>query len=247
MLSNLFKEAIVKFFIREPIKKKYRIRWWLVYGPPRTGTSYITNLISSRSKLFIQDWGLRRILSLPPNLNYIKFDGDRFLRDVSNNILDNAYMHLQKQEILESIFKKTKYIDLVFKQAGLDSETYNILVKMWGKPERKIFCFREPAGYISSAKKQFSQLTLSENQERYIHFLNTYEKIGGDIIEYTSKLKITDYTLFLKPLDIDMNSVQEFIYKGKYEQEDVTEEMSLAYQNFKEKNILRIFNKSNLA
>ncbi len=252
MFNNQFKETMIRFLtqvlIREVIKQKHRKRWWLVYGPPRTGTTYITRLISSCSKLFVSDWHLQHILRPLSDRKDIKFDQERFFKDVSNNILDNAHMSKGKRlKTLESIFlRRAQYIDLVFKQQGLSFEEYNTLIRMWGKPERKIFCFREPAGYISSARKKFFQHTLNQDQRIYVRSLDTYEKIGGDIIEYTADLNIEDYILFLKPLELEKNSLEKFKYKGNQTNEDITEEMWSVYQSFKEKNAPKIFNNSKM-
>ena len=74
-------------------------------------------LIRTCSVLFVSDWGLAPILNPVPNwlkirsapdFAYIRFDYERFLRDVSNNILDSAYGGHGIQ------------LDLVDKQATLD-------------------------------------------------------------------------------------------------------------------------------
>ena len=75
---------------RWPIARRRRLDWWLVYGPVRSGTSYMMHLIGSNARLRIGDWGLRHGLGLPPDLPHVAFDRDRARADVSRNVLTTA-------------------------------------------------------------------------------------------------------------------------------------------------------------
>ena len=196
------------------------IRWWLIHGPERSGTTFMNDLVASDSKQFVSDWGLSNILKLTRDLKYILFDNERALRDICNNILDNA----------KSSGGST--LDLVFKQAGLTLDEYNRLVEMWGEPERKIFCLREPASYMSSVIKKFSHKPISASQNRYIGILKKYEEIGGEIFEYGPNTTLDEYIDFVRPLKIDKDKF-DFKYTGKSNNELVTQEMWDAYERIK--------------
>ena len=208
------------------ISKVPKLRWWYIYGLSRSGTTYMTVLIRNASKLCVSDWGLGRMLN---QFNLIKgIDKDRLLEDLASNILDNANLGQGNQ------------LDLVFKQANGSFEEYQLLVKMFGEPERKIFCFREPAGYIASAQKKFKS-TLEALQDAYIRNLKRYEEIGGDIIEYSKDLTLDDYLIFLEPLKLNKMFFENFSYTGESKPEDTTEEMWSVYNSFKEINIAKIY------
>lgn len=169
----------------------------------------------------VGDWGLSSLLRLTPEYPYITFDHDRALRDISNNILDNACAG-----------GGTK-LDLVFKQAGIEVHEYQALVRMWGPPARVIFCVREPSGYIASAVKKFPYFTLSYLQDAYVGALARYEEIGGDIFEYSDSLTTQHYMDFLSPL-IAADSIKEQLrFKGGYDAMSVTDDMWSAYHVFK--------------
>ena len=215
---------------RRALKRKAELRWWLVYGPPRSGTSYMLQLIRTCSVLFVSDWGLAPILNPVPNwlkirsapdFAYIRFDYERFLRDISNNILDSAYGGHGIQ------------LDLVDKQATLDPREYQALVKMWGVPARTIFCLREPAGYIASAVNKFVYDSVEHLQQVYIDSVDSYLQIKGDVFEYTPDLTISDYTSFLRPLDFRGKRLVPFRHNGVQEHEQATEDMWSAYHRVK--------------
>ena len=210
--------------LRGSLKQKDRLRWWLVYGAARTGTTYMVDMIANAARLKVSDWCLDRILQLTPAYDYVKFDRQRALRDISDNIIDNAY------------FGQRGDLDLVFKEANLEIPEYETLVQMWGKPERTIFCFRQPAGYISSGQKHFSgeiHIPIPRLQELYVKLFENHRTIGGDPFEYGPHLKLDDYLSFLKPLKIDKASCQPFAYKGEDKNEFTTDAMWKAYHGFK--------------
>lgn len=216
---------------RGVIKRKPELRWWLVYGPPRSGTSYMLRLAKSCSVLYVSDWGLGPVLDPVPDwlndrsasaFDYIRFDYKRFLKDISNNILDNAYLGNGIQ------------LDLVYKQATLGPNQYQVFVRMWGPPARAIFCIREPAAYIASAVKKFIYDSVERLQQVYIDSMDSYLHIKGDMFEYTPELHVSDYTSFLEPLNLEGKRLVPFRYGGEPDHEHVTEEMWSAYYRAKE-------------
>jgi hypothetical protein len=217
--------------IRKALEQQSELKWWLVHGAYRTGSSYLVRLIKTCARLYINDWGLMPILApIPgwlelktdPARDFVTFDHERFLRDISNNILDNAYAGDGNQ------------LDLVYKQVVLHPHEYQALVKMWGPPERIIFCLREPAGYMASATKKFAQAVLEAVQQGYIDAINYYALIGGDVFEYTPELSVEDYVPFLKPLNLEGKRLPAFRYRGERDQEHTSEEMWNAYYKVKE-------------
>lgn len=215
--------------LRKMMKKKSKLRWWLIYGSGRSGTTYMVDMIASKARLKISDWTLYQMLKLTPGSSYIHFDRDRALRDISHNLLDNAERIEPKGDL-----------DLIFKQADMEPHEYTMLVKMWGEPERKIFCFRQPAGYIASAEKLFSEmLTVSQMQELYVMSFDHYKVVGGEPFEYGSHLSLDDYLQFLKPLAIRREDCKPFRYKGEDKDEFTTEAMWNAYKGFKKENNLK--------
>ncbi len=189
----------------------------------------MVDMIGTCSRLKISDWTLYQMLKLTPTSKYIRFDRDRALRDISHNLLDNA----------ERI-DYGGYLDLIFKQADMEPHEYSVLVKMWGEPERKIFCFRQPAGYIASAEKLFSEmLTVAQMQELYVKSFEHHKLVGGEPFEYGSHLALDDYLRFLAPLPIRRESCKGFLYKGEDKDEFTTEAMWDAYKNFKKENHLK--------
>ena len=70
------------------------------------------------------------------------------------------------------------------------NSNYQLLTKIFGEPKRKIFCFREPNGYIASAAKKFADQKLENLKNLYLRNFLICEQVGGDIMEY--HLGITD-------------------------------------------------------
>lgn len=217
---------------REAIKPGAELKWWLVYGPPRTGSTYMVRLIKRCSTLYVSDWGLEAILEVipawlearsSPVFDYIRFDQDRFVNDISANILDNAYPGGGSQ------------LDLVYKQATLRPAQYQAMIRMWGAPERAICCIRDPAGYIASAIKKFEYDTVEKLQEVYVNSLESYEVIGGDVFDYRPDLTVADYVSFLRPLILDGKKIPPFKYGGREYRDSTTQQMRIAYQRVRER------------
>jgi hypothetical protein len=183
-------------------------------------------LVKACSALYVSDWTLAAILAPVPRWlefrsaparDYIAFDHNRFLQELSRNILDNAYAGDGDQ------------LDLVYKQAGLRAGEYLGMVRLWGPPERAIFCLREPAGYIASAVKKFPGNSVENLQRLYINSLEGFSQIGGDLFEYTPGLDVADYCAFLAPLDFAGTRLPAFRYMGDQDHERVSEGMLSAY------------------
>lgn len=149
-----------------------------------------------------------------------RLDQDRFLSDLAANMYATAQLSGGKQ------------IDLVFKQANTSVEEYQSLVGMFGEPARRIFCLREPSGYIASARKKFGDETLNHRQFSYVKSLGIFDTIGGDVIEYGDNLTTAKIAAFLEPLDLG-DTATEFKFAGKTEPEHVTPKMKQAYDDFK--------------
>jgi len=188
-------------------------------------------LIKTCSRLYVSDWGLGRILERIPDWlqfrshpvhDYITFDHDRFLKDISSNILDNAYTGDGVQ------------LDLIYKQAALLPKEYQTLIKMWGPPDRVIFCLRDPAGYMASATKKFAHGSVERLQEVYLASASSYLKIRGEIFEYTPELSLSDYIAFLEPLNFEGKRLPPFGYRGEQDLESVSEEMWSTYHRIRE-------------
>ena len=209
--------------------KNGKINWWLVYGAERTGTSLMFRMVGMASLRTVSDWGLGDMLKLTPEYSYIKFDRERALGDISRNILDNA-----------GVGGGTK-LDLVFKQASISIQEYQMVVKMWGYPSRRIFCFREPSGYIASAIKKFPDSSLSHLQAQYIESFKRYEEIGGDIFEYSARVTKQHYIEFLAPTVPTRSLKEEFHFRGTYEPQNASDDMWAVYHEFKQKHHSRIF------
>ena len=125
-------------------------------------------------------------------------------------------------------------LDMVYKQATLGPGEYQALSEMWGAPERAIFCFREPAGYIVSAASKFIYDTVGYLQELYVRLMNSYWEIGGDVFEYTPELTISDYFSFLDPRDFEGKWTPPFQFEGQQDHENTTSKMYDAYNRVKE-------------
>lgn len=205
-----------RLFVVPRLMLKSRLRWWLVYGPVRTGTSLMLRTVASRSRLYVSDWCLGNMLQLSADYDYVRFDRARALTDISRNVLRNAYAGGGRQ------------LDLAFKQANLRAHEYESLVRMWGEPERVIFCFREPAGYIASAMKKFPAVTVGGLQNIYVAAMKTFGSVGGEAFEYHEGLVGDDYRRFLPSLRLREGAVK-FRYKGVRLEEYTTEAMWEAY------------------
>lgn len=200
------------------LARRRRLRWWLVYGPVRSGTSFMMRAIGANARLRVGDWGLRHGLGLPPDLPHVRFDRDRARADVSRNVLTNAPSG------------GGRALDLVYKSAQLRPDELDALVEMWGPPARTIFCVREPAGYLASAVRKFPDVDVQAFRDEYLADLATYEVLGGDLFVYRPDLDTDDYRRFLVPLELPDDPDLRFTYRGSRADELVTPEMVAAFE-----------------
>ena len=56
------------------------INWWLIHGPPRSGTSYLTQMIARGARRCLGDWGLDPIEIATNRLG--RFDKRRALAEL---------------------------------------------------------------------------------------------------------------------------------------------------------------------
>ena len=205
-------------------------KWWFIYGAIRTGSSYMADAIGLAAKLKVRDLGVNNLYKIVGSQNRatakndLPFNWDKAFHSISENILENGEKGQGSQ------------LDLVYKQAGGKeiADSYPSLVRMWGLPERIIFCFRDPSSYMSSAIKKFPNEPLERLQSIYVESFVTYNLIGGDRFEYNSNLSAADYVNFLDPLIIK-DQVAPFAYKGA-NSKNFTPEMKATFDTFRQKN-----------
>lgn len=176
------------------------------------------SVIAANARLRVGDWGLRHGLGLPPDLPHVRFDRRRARADFSRNVLSNAPAG------------GGRAIDLVYKSAQLRPHEFEALVEMWGKPERLIFCVREPSGYLASACRKFPEVDVQAFRDEYVRDIETFEDLGGDLFVYRPSLTTADYRRFLAPLEIPTGPEYDFVYQGSTADELVTEEMVTAFE-----------------
>jgi hypothetical protein len=217
--------------MRRELHRKPALNWWLVYGPPRSGTSYMMEWVKTCSSLWVSDWSLGILFEpIPrwlafrsePAHDFIAFDHARFLKDLSRNILDNANTGDGSQ------------LDLLYKQANMRPNEYHTLVQMWGPPKRTIFCLREPSGYIASATRKFAHASREQLQRMYTRSVESHLEIGGDLFEYSPELSVADYIAFLQPLNFERTRLPMFRFRGTQDHGSTSEEMWRAYHRAKE-------------
>ena len=197
------------------------LAWWFVYGPGRSGTSYVSRMASQNASLLVSDWGLGAVLNSAHRM--LRVDQSRFFRDLGANILENAPRGKGKGN----------QIDLVVKQARCTVMEYEKLCEMFGPAQRRIFCMREPAGYMSSAVKKFAHAKEISHVDAYTRMFEVYNQVGGDIIQYNEKLSLEIMRDFIAPFSLG-DDVEEFTFKGSESPELVTPEMQEAYDTFRD-------------
>ena len=96
--------------------RRGQLRWWLVYGPVRSGTTLMTDLLAPHARYVVSDWGLRHVLGGPLSNPPERFDPARYQRPFL-------------AEVLAACDRKRRGpLDLVFKQANLRLPEYEVLV-----------------------------------------------------------------------------------------------------------------------
>lgn len=219
-----FRALYCRFFIFSSLKRKKRIKWWLVYGPHRTGTTYMYRFIRRAARLGFSD-RMEQVTAI-----------------YEQNLQKKESLKVVKGEIINIFsFGGGRQLDLVLKQAVLELKQYELLIRLLGEPERIIFCLREPADYIRSYKKKFPD-GLQHMEQRYLNSLAVYEHIGGGIFEYSHEEDTDKYLYFLRPLKLNKRFVEPFAGNKNHGKVSVPGELELAYNNFKKKNKEKIFN-----
>lgn len=209
--------SVARRVARWRLARRRDLTWWLVYGPVRSGTTFMMSAVGANARLRIGDWGLRHGLGLPPDLPHIRFDRERARSDFSRNVLSNAPSG------------DGRAIDLVYKSAQLRPDELDALTELWGSPARIIFCLREPSGYLASALKKFPDVAVQAFRDEYVADIAAYEVIGGDLFDYHAGLTTEDYRRFLLPLDLPTGPDHEFVYRGESADHLVTADMVEAY------------------
>ena len=215
ILRSIYKVQVgFKFLINN-------VNWVLVYGPPRTGTSLLSRLLSYRSKFMIDDVGLHLIRKYP--------EAARWSSELAMRYYENTYFNLcQSQRYLVLPKTISKPIDIVIKQASLQEKDYELLCNFLGSPREKYFCIREPSSYCSSHLKKFDQPNnVIEDYERAI---DAYDKIGGQIVDYSSSLDLHAYEKILFGVILGIPT------KLKYKDHPISESSLPLYHEFKRKN-----------
>lgn len=206
---------------RRRLHRQQQLRWWLVHGSTRSGTTFLHKAIAASARLHVSDWTLAPAFQLPPQLPHSRFDHARAMRDISANVLDNAPRG------------GGDVLDLAFKQSWLKPHEYEHLVQIWGPPERTIFCVREPSGYMASATRKFAgHLPTTLLQDWYVESLLDHAIIGGEILHYGPGLETADYRKVLDPLVLPPGKTFEFRFTGSSADDLVTDDMAVAYANF---------------
>lgn len=200
------------------LARRRTLRWWVVYGPVRSGTTYMMEVIAANARVRVSDWGLRHGLGLPPDLPHIRFDRARARADFSRNVLANAPAG------------GGRTLDLVYKSAQMRPDELQALTEMWGPPERVIFCLREPSGYLASAVRKFPDVDVQAFRDEYLADIETHEAVGGDLFVYRPDLDTEDYRRFLAPLDMPDDPNLRFTYQGSTADDLVTPEMVDAFE-----------------
>jgi len=193
-------------------------KWWLIYGPPRTGTSYLSRMIGKRARYLVSDWGIGHLVN---GLDRVReLDKDRYLSELAVTILDGARRGGGAR------------LDLCYKQALLLPEELKQVTKMYGAPERRIFCIREPASFMASASKKFPNFSSKDLEKRYVMAFSTYDEVGGDIVEYGPRLTQDTLGDFIAPLTIPQGT-EKFEYRGSERPDLVTPLMQQTYEDFR--------------
>jgi hypothetical protein len=176
---------------------KHPRKWGLIYGLPRSGTSFLLNKFLHISRAGIGDWeideigkGVRKIESM----EYIGLNTTLLKSDLAKNILKSAPPGSGSE------------YDLIVKQINTTSVEVDFLSQLFQeKPSFRVFCLREPVGWRKSAMKKF-YLTEKQATELYIKCLKSYDKIGGDILDYKN---ISNENPLIKSFGLDVNEFRQ--------------------------------------
>ena len=198
------------------------LRWWLVYGPVRSGTTLMSRLLAAHSSAVVSDWGLHAVLAGPLSSTPPAFD----LRRMRSAVLS---------EVLSACATGRRgLLDVVYKQANLRKPEYDALVQVFGEPERIVFCLRDPAGFMQSAVRKFPDTDLDNLRSfNYVGTIDEHAVIGGDVFLYSPDVTGADYARFLLPVPISAEEQEKVRYTGSTADELTTPEMWAAFERLK--------------
>jgi hypothetical protein len=194
--------------------RKGALRWWLVYGPVRSGTTLMGNLAAAYARWDVSDWGLHAALTPPLSETPAVYDAARPRRALLAEVLASCTTGHRGP------------LDLVYKQANLRQPELEALVDLIGPPERRLFCLRDPAGFMQSATRKFPDIDLDNLRDiNYIGTLEEHARIGGEVFLYHPGVTGEDYARVLRPLLLTPEQLASVNYTGSSAPELTTEPM----------------------
>jgi hypothetical protein len=199
--------------------RRGRLRWWLVYGPVRCGTTLMADLVAGHARWEISDWGLHAALAGPLGHDRAGFDRTRPRRALLAEVM------------AVSARNRRAPIDVVYKQANVRADEVAAVEDVLGPAERRIFCLRDPAGFMQSAVRKFPTTELENLREsNYIGTIDEHERVGGDVFLYHPDVTGDEYARFLHPLAIDATARASVRYTGSSAEELTTPAMWEAFE-----------------
>ncbi len=200
------------------------LRWWLIWGPVRSGTTLMGDLAATHARWAVSDWGLRAALNPPLGVLPAGYDVDRPRRALMTEVLAHCETGHRGP------------LDLVLKQANLFDDEHAALVQLLGPPERSIFCLRDPAGFMRSAVRKFPDIDLENlRQINYIDSIERQARLGGEVFLYHPEVTGDDYARFLAPLTMTDAERESVRYTGGESPELTTEPMWQAFRELRPK------------
>jgi hypothetical protein len=194
--------------------RKGELRWWLVYGPVRSGTTLMSDLTRTHTRYLVSDWGLHHALTPPLSRTPHGYDAIRPQRALLAEVLSACRTG------------SSGPLDLMYKQANLRQPELATLTALIGPPERSILCLRDPAGFMASATRKFPDVPHDELREfNYLGTLKAWEEMGGEIFLYHPDVTGQDYQDFLAPLRLAPDDVARVRYTGSTAPELTTDAM----------------------
>jgi hypothetical protein len=179
----------------------------------------MSDLARAHTRYLISDWGLHAALTPPLSKTPPSYDARRPQRALLAEVLSSCRTG------------NSGVLDLMYKQANLRQPELEALTSVLGPPERKIFCLRDPAGFMRSAVKKFPEVSLDNLREiNYLGTLDEWTSIGGEVFLYHRDITGEDYRRFLSPLPLDVPDVARVRYTGSEAPELTTEPMWARYR-----------------
>jgi hypothetical protein len=179
----------------------------------------MADLIAKHARFEVSDWGLHAALAGPLGHDRVGFDRRRPQRALLAEVLAT------------SATGGSGPLDVVYKQANLRIAELAAVEAVLGRTERRIFCLRDPAGFMQSATRKFPEIDLDNlRQINYVGTIEEHARIGGEVFLYHPGVTGDDYARFLRPLEIDDPSRASVRYTGSSADELTTPEMWEAYE-----------------